>query len=89
MKNCTVIALVLLSVFKFVQESDCSSSYSLNQKFEDPKDDPLKKFEDYKENTLQREYTILVNRKSEDCYFVTDVKIGRTISVEFMVIFIY
>jgi len=84
-KNC-VVALIVLSVLKLVHESYCSSSYSLNQKFEDPKDDPLAKFEDYKDNTLQRKYTILVNKKSEDCYFITDVKLGRMISVDFMVI---
>jgi len=86
MKKHNVLVLVFLSIFKLVQESYCSSSYSINQKFEDPKDDPLKQFEDWKDNTLQRKYTILVNRKSEDCYFVTDVKLGRTISVDFMVI---
>ena len=87
MKKHNVLVLVFLSIFKLVQESYCSSSYSINQKFEDPKDDPLKQFEDWKDNTLQRKYTILVNRKSEDCYFVTDVKLGRTISVDFMVIY--
>ena len=86
MKKHNLIVFVFLSIIKLIQESYCSSSYSINQKFEDPKDDPLKQFEDWKDNTLQRKYTILVNRKSEDCYFVTDVKLGRTISVDFMVI---
>ena len=83
-RNC-VAALIALSLLKLVQESYSPSSYSLNQKFEDPKEDPLAKFEDYKDNTLQRKYTILVNKKSEDCYFITDVKLGRMISVDFMV----
>ena len=78
--------MITLSVLKLVQESSSSSSYSLNQKFEDPKEDPLKAYEDYKENTLQRKYTVLVNQKSEDCYFITDVKLGRTLTVDFVVI---
>ena len=86
MKTICVISLITLSVLKLVQESSSSSSYSLNQKFEDPKEDPLKAYEDYKENTLQRKYTVLVNQKSEDCYFITDVKLDRTLTVDFVVI---
>ena len=86
MKKICVVSLITLSVLNLVQESSSSSSYSLNQKFEDPKEDPFKDYEDYKENTLSRKYNILVNKKSEDCYFIPEVKLGRTIMVDFVVL---
>ena len=86
MKKICVVSLITLSVLNLVQESSSSSSYSLNQKFEDPKEDPFKDYDDYKENTLSRKYNILVNKKSEDCYFIPEVKLGRTIMVDFVVL---
>ena len=48
MKKICVVSLITLSVLNLVQESSSSSSYSLNQKFEDPKEDPFKDYDDYK-----------------------------------------
>ena len=80
--------MAVVLVLNLVQFSNSSSSFSLDQKFDnDPLNDPLKAFDEYKENTMLRKYTVLVNQKSEDCYFITDVKIGRTLTVDYVVSF--
>ena len=88
MNNISLAAVAVVLVLNLVQFSNSSSSFSLDQKFDnDPLNDPLKAFDEYKENTMLRKYTVLVNQKSEDCYFITDVKIGRTLTVDYVVSF--
>ena len=41
---------------------------------------------DENERSLQRKFTIVVNQKAEDCYFITNVKEKRTLNIHFMVI---
>ena len=37
------------------------------------------------EQNLQQKFTIMVNEKAEDCYYITNVKIKRTLNVHFVV----
>ena len=41
---------------------------------------------DENERSLQRKFTIIVNQKAEDCYFITNVREKRTLNIHFMVI---
>ena len=41
---------------------------------------------DENERSLQRKFTIVVNQKAEDCYFITNVREKRTLNIHFMVI---
>ena len=82
MKNASVatIALILLYLVKSVMNRLDAG---------DPLNDPdiqIPYITDKDENSLQRKYTILVNQKAEDCYYVTNVKLKRTLTVDFVVI---
>ena len=84
MKISGAAVIVALTIVIYAQISNCSSSFSLNTNL-DIENDPA--FASNNENALQRKYTILVQQKSEDCYFITDVKAGRVLTVDFLVIF--
>lgn len=90
MRNISLATVVVLAVLKLVQFSNSSSSFSLDQKFDnDPLNDPLKAFDEYKEGSLQRKYTVLVNQKSEDCYFISGVRLGQTLTVDYVVTYFF
>ena len=88
MKISGAAVIVALTILIFAQVSNCSSSFSPQQIYSytnvDIENDPA--FASNNENALQRKYTILVQQKSEDCYFITDVKAGRVLTVDFLVI---
>ena len=84
MKIICSAVIAAITILTFAQISNCSSSFSLNTNL-DIENDPT--FASNKENTVQRKYTILVQQKSEDCYFITDVKAGRILTVDFLVTF--
>ena len=65
--------------------SRISGSFSAKQNFKDTNEIGVKYFENFNENVLQRKYTIIVNQKTEDCYFVTELIPGRTFKVDFVV----
>ena len=89
MKISGAAVIVALTILIFAQVSNCSSSFSPQQIYSytnvDIENDPA--FASNNENALQRKYTILVQQKSEDCYFITDVKAGRVLTVDFLVSF--
>ena len=86
MRNSRLISVITMVMLKLIQISNSSSSYSLNEESDyDTLSDPFKDFDNFKENTLQRKYTILVDHNTEDCYFITDVKAGTRLSVDYMV----
>ena len=87
MKNVNPL-VITLTILNLVVVSNSSSSFSIDKKgYDDPLNDPgfHKAFAEDNGNSLERKYTILVNQKSEDCYFIPDVKIGRTLTVDFVV----
>ena len=84
MKISGAVVIAAFTIVTFAQTSNCSSSFSLNTNL-DIENDPA--FASNNENALQRKYTILVQQKAEDCYFITDVKAGRVLTVDFLVSF--
>jgi len=63
-----------------------SSGFSAKHNSKDANDIGAKYFENFKGNVFQRKYTIIVNQKAEDCYFVTELIPGRTFKVDFVVV---
>ena len=89
MRNSILIKVIVVVMLKLVKIFNSSNSYSLNQELDNaPLTDPLNAFEDFKENTFQRKLTIIVDPKKEDCYFISGVKAGISLSVEFMVTYL-
>ena len=78
-----ILATLLILISEGISKS--SSSLSAKQNFKDTNEIDGKYFEYFKENVLQRKYTIMVNQKTEDCYFVTELVPGRTFKVDFVV----
>ena len=78
-----ILATLLILISEGISKS--SSSLSAKQNFRDTNEIDGKYFEYFKENVLQRKYTIMVNQKTEDCYFVTELVPGRTFKVDFVV----
>ena len=78
-----ILAMLLILISEGISKS--SSSLSAKQNFKDTNEIDVKYFEYFKKNVLQREYTIMVNQNSEDCYFVTELVPGRTFKVDFVV----
>ena len=77
--------LALLSILISGNISKSSSGFSAKHNSKDANDIGAKYFENFKGNVLQRKYTIIVNQKTEDCYFVTELIPGRTFKVDFVV----
>ena len=78
-----ILATLLILISEGISKS--SSIFSAKQNFKDTNEIDVKYFEYFKENVLQRKYTIMVNQKTEDCYFVTELVPGRTFKVDFVV----
>ena len=68
-----------------MQETLKAVEDKVKQKFQNPKIEAFKFLEGYKENTLQGKYTIIVNQKSEDCYFIPNLKPEQTLTLDFVV----
>ena len=79
------LILASLLILASVDMSKSSNSFSTNQNFNDVNKSGMKYFESSQGNALQRKYTIMVQQKTEDCYFVTELMPGRTFKVDFVV----
>ena len=82
----SILASLLILISGDISKS--SNSFSAKQNFKDVNESDMKYFENFQGNVLQRKYTIIVNQKTEDCYFVTELMPGRTFVVDFVVCYI-
>ena len=83
--NCSHTSALIKSFNGSMEETLKAVEDKVRQRFQNPKYEAWKFLESYKENTRQGKYTIVVNKNSEDCYFIDKLQPEQTLNIDFVV----